>query len=259
MRPFALVGVCLLISLAGSASGAPATTALQSPAIALPKAVEVSTTRVHLHDLGVNVLTVPDIDLGPAPALGTQRTVDRDEIVRALGAANASGPTPALSAQYRITRKAKKLDRNDLEKLVRDGIDPARLTKGIAFVGVRSPGVQVPFGYDRVTVELPALAKRSGTVSVTASVAFLTDNDISARIMVAVDLTVPPQALVPDVAKGGPITLVIRRGLVEVSMPAFAAADGDLGTIVPILLKPSGRTVRAKMIDKDHAVSVEES
>lgn len=246
MKKITLLGIWVALSVARTAFGA-------------PKAVEVTTARVHLHDLGVNVPTIPDIDLGPAPALGSTRTIDRDDIVKALGAANAQGPTPKLAEQYRINRKSKRLEKSDLEKLVRDNVDPNRFTKGITFNGCRTPGAQVPDGYDKVTVELAALQKKSGTVNVTATVAFLTDNEISARITVPVELSVPAEALIPDVAKGGSITLVVKKGLVEVSIPATAAADGDLGTIVPIMLKPSGRIVRAKMIDKDHAVSVEES
>jgi hypothetical protein len=64
---------------------------------------------------------------------------------------------------------------------------------------------------------------------------------------------------VPDVAKGATITLLVRRGLVEVSIGAVAGADGDTGGILPVLLKPSGRVVRARIVDKDHAVALEDS
>lgn len=263
MKTLSFLGFWLVASLAHSAFGAPAGALLQvapgpSAAVA-PKAIEVSASRVHLRDLGAFGDTVSDIDLGPAPALGATRTIDRDDIVRALGAANATGPTPKLAAQYRISRKSKRLEKADLEKMMRETIDPARFSKGIVFTGVRTANALVPDGYNRVTVELPTLPKKSGTVIVTVAVAFLTDADVMARITVPVELSVPPEALIPDIAKGGKITLVVRKGLVEVSLPAVAAADGDLGTILPIMLKPSGRIVRAKMIDSDHAVSIEDS
>ncbi|MDB4942426.1 MAG: hypothetical protein JWP97_1960 [Labilithrix sp.] len=246
--------VALVLAPASAFAAPPA-----APAIAVPHAIEVSAARVHLHDL-VAVGTQPDVDLGPAPALGGTRTIDRDDVVRALGAASATGPTPKLAPQYRVSRKVKKLAGPELEKLVRAGLDPARLTKGIAFTGVRSVAAQVPDGYDRVTVELPAYPRKAGPVTVTASLAFLgSEGEVIARITVPVDFAIPPEALVPDIAKGGGVTLVIQKGLVEVSMPAVANADGDLGNVLPVMLKPSGRIVRARLVDKDHAVALEES
>ena len=225
---------------------------------AVPRTIEISTAHVHFHDLGVAAASMPDVDLGPTPALGATRTIDREEVTRALAAAGAPG-TPKLPAQFRIARKARRLSTTDVDKLVRDAIDPTRIPRGATLATVRAIALAVPDGYDKVTVDLPAMPRRAGTVTVTAAVAFLTQGSVVARITVPVDFTVTPEALVPDVAKGAAIQLLVRRGLVEVSIGAVAGADGDAGGVLPVLLKPSGRVVRARIIDRDHALSLEES
>lgn len=225
---------------------------------AAPRTIEITTAHVHVHDLGIAGTSMPDVDLGPTPALGMTRTIDRDEVARALTAAGAPS-VPRLPAQFRIARKGKRLATTDVDKLVRDAIDPTRIPRGATLATVRAIALAVPDGYDRVTVDLPTLPRRAGTVTVTAAVAFLAQGEVLARITVPVDFTVTAEALVPDVAKGAAITLLVRRGLVEVSIGAVAGSDGDAGGTIPVLLKPSGRVVRSRVIDKEHALSLEES
>jgi hypothetical protein len=57
--------------------------------------------------------------------------------------------------------------------------------------------------------------------------------------------------------RGGALTLVVRRGLVEVTSAAVAGADADIGNILQVTLRPSGRTVRARLVEKDLAELVE--
>ncbi len=224
----------------------------------VPRVIEIATARVHFHDLGIPGPGMPDVDLGPAPVLGSTRTIDRDEITRALTAASAPA-APKLPAQIRIVRKARRLTVADVDKLVRAAIEPARIPRGATVTTVRATALQVPDGFDRVTVDLPTLPRRAGAVTVTAAMSFVSEGDVLARITVPVDFNVPTEALVPDVAKGAAITLLVRRGLVEVSISAVAGADGDTGGILPVLLRPSGRVVRARIVDKDHAVALEDS
>ena len=63
-------------------------------------------------------------------------------------------------------------------------------------------------------------------------------------------------AIVLTTFAGLAITLVIRRGLVEVSSAGTAGADADVGDLVPVVLSPSGRTISARLEDADHALAV---
>ncbi len=250
--------LALGLLFAAAALVAPGNSLAAPAAGAAPRTIEIAASRVHFRDLGISGTSMPDVDLGPTPALGATRTLDRDEVARALTAAGAPS-IPKLPAQFRIARKAKKLSANEIDKLVRDAIEPTRIPRGATLTTVRATALAVPDGYDRVTVELPNLPRRAGSVTVTAAVAFTGNGEIMARITVPIELAVTAEALIPDVAKGAAITLVVRKGLVEVSIGAVAGADGDTGAILPILLRPSGRVVRARLIDKDHALSLEES
>ena len=253
MRRLSLIAAVLAAAFAPRAAfAAPVATP------SAPRVIEIATARVHFHDLGIVGSAMPDVDLGPAPPLGGARTIDREEITRALAAANAPA-APKLPAQFRIVRRAHRLTTADVDKLVRAAVDPARIPRGATVTNVRAAPLQVPEGFDRVTVDLPTLPRRSGTVTVTAAVSFVCEGDVLARITVPMDFNVPAEALVPDVAKGAAITLLVRRGLVEVSIGAVAGADGDTGGILPVLLKPSGRVVRARIVDRDHAVALEDS
>jgi flagella basal body P-ring formation protein FlgA len=64
--------------------------------------------------------------------------------------------------------------------------------------------------------------------------------------------------LVFELVKGAPVTLVVRRGLVEVTAPAVLSVDADVGDIVQVLLRPSGRAMRAHLVAKDRAVALED-
>lgn len=247
----------LVVPFAASAAPSAPRTRPAAPPVA-SRLVEVTTARVHLHDLGIGGAGVTDVDLGAAPPLGSTRTIDGAEIARALAAAHAPGSIKAPTL-VRVVRKGRRLAPADVEGIVREAIDPARLPRGASIASVRASNVEVPDGYDRVTAELPAPPRRAGSVVVTAAVTFFSEGDVAARITVPLEINMPAEALVPDVAKGAAITLVVRRGLVEVSIVGTAATDGDTGGVLPVLLKPSGRIVRARIVDKDHAVSIEDS
>ena len=135
----------------------------------------------------------------------------------------------------------------------------ARLPKGATVATARTAAsVEVPIAPSRVTIDVTTPARRVGTVQTTATLSFWNESELTARLPVSLELTVPPGALIYDVSKGGSVTVVIRRGLVEVSAPAVASADGDVGDVVQVLLRPSGRALRAQLIAKDRAVAVED-
>jgi hypothetical protein len=51
---------------------------------------------------------------------------------------------------------------------------------------------------------------------------------------------------------------VVSRGLVEVTTPAVTSADADIGDVVQVLLRPSGRALRAELVAKDRALALED-
>lgn len=246
-----LLAAPALLFVFSLASASPAASPEKGPA-----KIEIASARVHLHDLGIKVTGV-DVDLGPSPLLGQTRTIERAEIVHALEASRAPVP-PRLPERVTVARKSRRLDAAELGRLVRASVEQDHLPKGATIGNVRAMQADVPEGFDKVAVELPPLPRRAGQVPATAQMSFFLEGVPIAKVAVPLEIVVPAEALVPDVAKGAPLVLLVRRGLVEVSVPGVASASADIGATVSVLLKSSGRLVRARIVDKEHAVSVEE-
>jgi flagella basal body P-ring formation protein FlgA len=87
---------------------------------------------------------------------------------------------------------------------------------------------------------------------------FWRDEAVIGRVPVSLDLSVPPEALIWEVPKGASITVVVQRAGIEVSAPAVASTDGDIGDVVSVLLRPSGRSMRARIATRERAIAIED-
>jgi hypothetical protein len=237
-----------------------AVVASQTPSFAAapkPREVTVASSRVHVGDLVAGL--APDaagIDLGPSPAAGGSRIVDRAEIAEALRTHDIESPA-VLPTSVRVIRKMKRLEVADIEQIVRQGLSGG-LTRGVTLDAVHPPTpVNVPDGWTTIKTEVPRPPRRTGAVACEASVTFYENTQALWMMSVPVELMLSHEAAVADVVHGTRITLVIRRGLVEVSAAGTAGADADIGDLVPIVLHPSGRTVLARLEDSDHAVALD--
>lgn len=257
-QSFALLLVALLVNVAkaeGAPPDAPARGVTAGPA-AIPRA-EVRGAKVHARDiLGASA---PDVELGPTPPIGASRIVERDEIERAFAAAGVT-PPKKIPAAVRVSRRSRRLTAAEVTDAIRSALAGARLPRGASLANVRASAVEVPAELQRVTVDFPVLPRRAGKATAQATVTFL-DEDGAAlhKVLTPIELVLPPEAAFAEIPRGAPITLVIRRGLVEVSVAGVAAVDSDVGAILPITIKPSGRVLRGRAIDKDHAVALEGS
>jgi flagella basal body P-ring formation protein FlgA len=100
-------------------------------------------------------------------------------------------------------------------------------------------------------------ATNTGPFAATAIVTFLGGSDVIARVPVRVDLTLSAEAATPDLAHGTAVTLVVRQGLIEVRIGASAGADANIGDTLPVVLRPSGRVLQARLIEPTVALAVE--
>lgn len=158
------------------------------------------------------------------------------------------------------TRKIRRVGAPEVAAAIRDDLAKRPMPKNASVVAIRANAVEVASDFQRVRVDLPPLPRRPGRITVHAKVTFVDGEDATLLLtLVPIDLELPPSAAFPDIPRGASISLVVKKGLLEVSVPAVAAVDADVGTILPVTLRPSGRVVRARAVDKDHAVAVEGS
>jgi hypothetical protein len=183
------------------------------------------------------------------------------------GAANAdsafAGATKApTTTVVRVAPTTHRPAGAELAEMVRAAVaaSAVKLPKGATIKFVRpTAAVDVQLSRDRITIEMTPPARRAGSVITTAVLTFWKGGDIVSRLPISIELSVPAQALVFDVPKGASLSVVVRRGLVEVTAPAVLAADADLGDVVQVLLRPSGRSLRAQLVAKDRALAVEDA
>ena len=254
VRSFLVTSIASALALApfDAAAGRPA----RAKASRTPEVV-IAHARLTVGDVLPTATTEQaSIDLGPSPSLGGSRVLDRDEIALALTSHQVDAPAD-IPQLVRVTRKADHLEGVTLDKIIRQALD-ARMPKGASLTAIRmTRPLDVPSGWTRVSAELPRPQRKVGPVSSATTLNFFEGDQPIAMASVPVELNLSDAALVPDVPRGSHLTLVIRRGLVEVSTAGSANVDGDIGDAVPILLKPSGRIVQARIEDKDHAIALD--
>lgn len=174
----------------------------------------------------------------------------------------AKAPTGTATTTAGVASTMRRFSPGELAALVRTALSAStvRLPKGTKILGARpsSSDLMVPMAPSRVTIDLTPPPRRAGLVTATAVLVFWKDAEVSARVPLHLDLSVPPEGLVFDVPKGGVVTIVVRRGLVEVSAPGVTAADADIGDVVQVLLRPSGRALRGEIIARDRVLAVED-
>jgi hypothetical protein len=240
-----------LLVVAGTLGTTPGTAAAT-------RQVLVTSTRIHLRDLMPDAETAAaDVDLGPSPAAGGSRVVTRADIVAALDAKQVSAP-PALPDAVRVLRSAKHLTTTEMNAIVRTAVDAKMLGRGVSLTAVRTDRpVDIADGWTRVDVDVPRAPKKAGPFATMAIASFFVGDEVIARFPVRIELAVSAEGATYDAPRGASLTLIVRRTLVEVRAPAFAAADADVGDAFPVQLRPSGRVVRARLVSKDEAVALE--
>jgi hypothetical protein len=220
--------------------------------------VAVARARLSLGDVLPQLAPeVGAIDLGPSPAPGGARLFTREELRKRLSEAHAKIPA-SLPAAVRVVRKVQRVGVKEIEQITRRTVDAGVLPRGAALSAVHpSATVEIPAGWDTVRASLPQRPHRAGVVRSTALLTFTAGADTLASLPVPIELSLTVEAAAWDLPRGAGVKVVVRRGAVEIEAPATAGADADVGSVLPVTLKASGRVVRVKLVDKEHAELLE--
>jgi hypothetical protein len=193
--------------------------------------------------------TLATVDLGPAPAAGAARVLTREEILAALPH-DLDARRLDVPASVRIVRKTRTLAADEVERLAREALVRTPLPRGVSLGAVKAPvkGLTVPDGFDAVRIEVPKPPRREARLASNATLYFTESGFVIAKAQIPVDLVVSGEATTPDVKKGDRVTLVIRRGLVELRAAVVANADADVGEGLQVTVGESGRAMRARLV-----------
>ncbi|AKU94669.1 hypothetical protein AKJ09_01333 [Labilithrix luteola] len=182
----------------------------------------------------------------------------------ALSASAAAAPpskAPVPNASANAHPRWHRANPAEIERIVREAIaaSATSIPKGTTIRSVRCGTVpEIPDSPTNVTIEVTKPARKAGISSTSAVLTFHRDASVVARVPVTLELDMSPEAATFDVPKGAPVVLVIKRGLLEISAPAVTSEGADLGDVVQVLLRPSGRALRGQIVAKDRAIAVEE-
>lgn len=219
--------------------------------------VAVTGPRIMLSDVLVgDASSVVAVDLGAAPAPGGSRIIDRRLIRKALEREQITG-IDKLPKAVRVVRKMEKLTRERLSQIAKRAMARTKLRRGITLIQWRPPrGVRVAAGWDTVSLRLPKPPRRQGNWSTTALLTFTANGKRLARLAIPASFAISAAGARPDVDKGAPVVLLVRRGLVEIKVQATAKSAADIGDVFSVTLRPSGRQVRAKLLEGGHALAL---
>ncbi|MBM4377493.1 MAG: flagella basal body P-ring formation protein FlgA [Deltaproteobacteria bacterium] len=243
---------CLVVS-SGEVRARPRAAETEAPRDGVRR-VEVTGPRLRLGDLVEGLGALADVDLGPSPAPGVSRLLRRDELRAELEAQGISS-VPRLPEAVRVSRRLERVTSARLQALLLDAVRGAGLRDGIVLRRAEAPAnLKVASGWQRVSAMVPRPPRRPGEWSTTVTLAFELDGQKLARVAVPAVFDVSPEAAAPDLAKGGPVTLVVKNGLVEIAARASAGDNADVGDVIPVTVSATGKVVRAKLVTKDRAV-----
>jgi Chaperone for flagella basal body P-ring formation len=222
--------------------------------------VVVDGPRITLADLIPSHPELDRVDLGAAPPAGGTRLVTQKQIRRALEAlADAGDPVSLAGApipkSVRVARRSVHLGLARQKQLVKQSVN---LPKGVTIKRIRPRrSVQVGGGWTTVEFFVPRPPRRVGPWSTSLTARLMKDGVLVGSFGVTVDLTVSAEAAEPDLARGAPVTLIVRQGRVEVQVRGVADRDADVGAIFSVRLRPSGKIVRARLLTSDRAIALE--
>lgn len=172
-------------------------------------------------------------------------------VVGAIATAALVGHPPAHAAPgSRVLLGPEELARLGLIAATRSG----RQSRGASVEALRvASAVSLVTAPSTCRLELGEIPlHRKETMSVAATIV-LEAAGAKVRVSATATVRLPPEAVPPDVSRGAPIALHLTQGAIEITASAVAAADGDLGQIIPVLLRPSGRAARGMIVARGRA------
>ena len=200
---------------------------------------------------------VAELDFCPAPPPGSTRLFTRSEIQDWLQARGVDSRKMAIPDRVRIATTGRRIPVAELSDLARPVIEKA-LVPGVTLTLLR-PGfdVLVPAHAEVGSVKLPKPPRQKGPFRTTATLEFVCDQEIVARIPISVTLEVSEAAATPDVARGSRVELALSHGAVRITTAGSMLADANVGESASATVIATGRVVRVRVVSRTEAEIME--
>lgn len=182
------------------------------------------------------------IELGSAPPPGSARTVHRGEMIAAIRASGKSLPRVRIPSAVRIVRRARELDRDEIEDLARPLL---REALGSCDLGrISAPRrVRIGVGEERARIEL----SRPIDGSDVAATLIVEVRGRETRLPLRASVRCPP----PVIAPGQRLRIVVVVGNVRATAPAEARQPGRVGDVIRIRNLATGASALGRVIDPE--------
>lgn len=211
----------------------------------------VTTNRVRLGELLPQApAEAVDVDLGPAPPVGSSRLFAAAELVLA---ARRAGALIVVSDSIRAIRATKHWTQLELRQLLTNRLQ-SLLPRHARLLQLDVPqtlATSTTAELSRVT--LGQIPSRQGAASTSAVAEFTGEGRIEHRVVVAVtlELSTPPKPI--ELPQGSPLNLTIRLGLTQVSARAVTLQPATIGSITLVRVLKTRKTLRSKILTESTA------
>ena len=214
----------------------------------------ISHDRVKLVDVVPEVAPgLANIDLGRAPPPGRSRYFSYDEMASRLRAAGVAASRLKLPRGVRVESKARQFSSEELEQMVEESVRKS-LPPGIHLeeISVESPLVLSP----TVTagrVRLPHFTTKNGRQAQIGTVEILWGDQVALRLPVKMNVRIDGETVGHIVKRGSSVTLLIRRGSVEISALAQTLSTGRVGDVVSLRVGVTKKVMSARLVAPERA------
>ncbi|MCH2108735.1 MAG: flagella basal body P-ring formation protein FlgA [Polyangiaceae bacterium] len=217
--------------------------------------IEITAHRIHLGALVPGLSgTLGAIDLGPAPPPGKTVFLEKKELESRLRSLGIATSRLQLPTGIRVRSAARRYTPQELVSRLEPVINSS-LPVGVTLEELRiRPGKvlspEIRFG----RIRMPQFRPREGRQSQVATAEVLWGERVVLRLPVHLKVHVDREAFRQIVPRGSLITVVIRRGLVEITASAETLAEASVGESVNLKVGSTRKVLGARLVDTGRAV-----
>jgi hypothetical protein len=217
--------------------------------------IVVQQNRVHLSDIVPGVAPgIADFDLGAAPPPGRNLFISRESLAEKLRMGGISAQAlPLPKDGVRVQTESRSYSPTELEELVRGAVERAA-PAGVKVTRLRVRDAQtLSLSIGTGQVKMPSVILKKGSQTQLAGVELLWGNQTLVFLPVELTMEVSEELLSTKVNRGSMVTLLVRRGPVEITALAELITSARIGETVQVRVGVTNKILTATLVGADRA------